>query len=213
LAASVFYYHLPWRIADRVRDSFLRTNRRLWSEARRAIDRSYHLAKILCDAENTRLFFDSTKNGYQIKFLASDPRIDLKVVALVRDGRGVMSSMIRRENWTPERAVRGWVRSWQMIKRSTRYLPKQNVFWLRLEDLCRDPNKVIKELQVFCGIPAALDLADLTSVPRHIIGNQMRHSFDGKIKLDESWRDNLSEKDLALFERKAGRLNRSLGYK
>ena len=210
---DLFYYYFPFRTLDQFRDSLFCRQSRLRLRAARAIDRYYRLACILCELEDTRVFFDSTKNPYQIRFLAGHPHVDLKVVALVRDGRGVMNSLITKENKTPREAVATWVWSNRNLSRAVRYLPAERVHWMRLEDFCREPKATLDRLQRFCGVAAIGDLDAADSIDQHVIGNRMRHSFRGGVRNDEAWRKRLSQADLKFFHCKAGRLNWKLGYR
>jgi hypothetical protein len=134
---------------------------------------------------------------------------------LVRDGRAVIKSLIKRENYTLKQSVDAWLwgnRNIEKIKRN--YLSSENVYTLRLEDLCNDPEKYKHELFDFCQVQysSEINYDDITN--RHIIGNSMRHSFTGEIrKHDDSWIKELSENDLNYFNSKGGRtLNLKLGY-
>lgn len=209
---DLFYYHFPLKVLDGLRDRFFARSGSRWKAAATVVDRYYHLARLLCRQQETNVFLDTTKNAYQIRFLAADPRIDLKMIALVRDGRGVTNSLINREKWTPERSVGTWTWANRNIARAAKYLPRENVLWLRLEDLCHEPEAMLDRLQRFCGATPCLTLDASNTSERHVIGNSMRLSFDGRIKLDEKWRTSLSAENLALFERRAGKLNRRLGY-
>ena len=60
------------------------------------------------------------------------------------------------------------------------------------------------------------DEVDTTQLPlraqHHVIGNGMRMTFNGDIRLDEKWRAELNAESLRLFVQRAGWLNRKLGY-
>jgi hypothetical protein len=53
---------------------------------------------------------------------------------------------------------------------------------------------------------------DFRSKAQHILGNDMRLKSGSDIRLDERWRKNLSQADLATFDEVAGDLNRKYGY-
>ena len=58
-------------------------------------------------------------------------------------------------------------------------------------------------------------MLDFTSKEHHMLltnGNDMRLGNISEIRVDNSWIDNLSAKDLRYFESIAGNFNRSLGY-
>ena len=65
----------------------------------------------------------------------------------------------------------------------------------------------------FLGIPFEPAMLDFTSVVHHSThGNVMRLQRSSAIRADTQWQQGLSEDDLGFFERRAGWLNRQLGY-
>ena len=71
---------------------------------------------------------------------------------------------------------------------------------------------MISEIYDFLGLSVGLCDLRFKSTEHHILGNQMRLSSIGEIRLDEKWKSALTERDLEIFEQTAGRLNRSYGY-
>jgi hypothetical protein len=207
------YYHLfprPWM--DKLRDvpyAFGSTTR---LRVEQIIERSVQLARVLCEIHGTQVFFDTSKDALKIPFLHNFGKTDVKMVSLVRDGRGVMNSLIRRENMTPNEAIDTWLYCNRIRVRAGRHLDAKNVFEIKLESLCRDPQTVLRQLFEFCGVNPDATLQPNESSLRHIIGNTMRFKFDGTIKLDEKWRRELTPEHLELFRERAGALNRELGY-
>lgn len=211
LMERLFYYQFPWRNLDRMRNfAFWRSSYR--KHAERAAERSVALAGLLCDILNRRVFVDTTKNAFQVLFLARQRGIRLKLIALVRDGRGVVNSLMRREHWSLERSVASWLWANRNSERAARWLPPENVFRLRLRDLCQSPEETIRRLHEFCGVEPRSDLDYSRREDRHIIGNTMRLEFDGNIRLDSRWRSELNPEHLAYFNKHAGWLNRRFGY-
>jgi hypothetical protein len=57
-------------------------------------------------------------------------------------------------------------------------------------------------------------MVDFRSRAHHVLnGNNMRLGSGASIRADVAWRDKLAADDLAYFERRAGALNRSFGYR
>ena len=212
IVEDLFYYQFGWKWVDWVRDVMFRPASALKRRVEEAVSKSLWLVRDLCAREQSQAFVDTTKNPYQIRFLVRRPGIDLKVIALVRDGRGVMNSLIQKESLSPQQAIECWLWSNRHMERAVRNLPADKVFRLRLEDLCRQPEENLKRLLRFCGVNDRESLNASVLQNRHVVGNAMRHRFTGEIRLDEKWRTNLSKEHQELFDRKAGRLNRRLGY-
>jgi hypothetical protein len=56
-------------------------------------------------------------------------------------------------------------------------------------------------------------MLDFRSRVHHVLnGNNMRLGSSSAIKVDEAWRARLAHGELNYFERRAGALNRRLGY-
>lgn len=210
---SLFYHLFPFKLQDWLRDLLYIPGTALQSEARRRVERGVRLARLLCETQGTRVFFDSTKNAMQIRFLAGQRGLRLKVVSLIRDGRGVMCSLMKHYGTSPEAAIDNWLWSIRNQERAVaHYMKSVDVLQIRLEDLCRDPELQMRRLFEFLDVsPAAqLDYSDTST--RHVTGNTMRLKFDGVIRADESWRTKLTSTQLQLFASRAGRINRRYGY-
>lgn len=212
---DLFYYQFYLKALDRIRDALYLFLPRRNKTAQAKIDKSVKLAKILCDDEGASVFLDTTKNPLQIRFLAQHQQVDLKVICLVRDGRGVMNSLLTKETtYTPESAIDSWLWGIRNMERTQRhYVASSQVYCLKLEELCQHPELKFTELLRFVGVETDEGEFDYSRVNRHIVGNRMRLSFDGTIKRpDEAWRSELSKENLTLFEAKAGHINRKYGY-
>lgn len=209
---DVFYHMFPWKWVDAFRNGLFELHRPLRNRAINSIRRSIVLAQDLCRHEGSNVFLDTTKNALQIPFLARHGRVNLKVISLIRDGRGVTNSLLTREKWSADISVGTWLRSIRNQSRAERYVNSENVFRLRLEALCADPQRVLSELFEFCGVDPDTPGDCTDTQHRHIIGNSMRMHFAGEVRLDEKWRRQLSDEHLQFFEQRAGELNRSLGY-
>ena len=212
---DLFYYQFPWKVLDAIRELIFLFNANRRRKAFHAVDRSLRLARILCEKEGTNTFLDTTKNPLQIRFLSRHPGINLKVIALVRDGRAVMNSLLIKEKiYTPESAIAAWLYGNRNLERAvSHYISPQDVFRLRLEDLCNDPDVTLKSLFRFLNVDhnVKLDFSDRSRF--HIVGNYMRHTFNGEVRRpDESWKRQLSPENLALFYAKASKINKKYGY-
>ncbi|MCG8616073.1 MAG: hypothetical protein MI802_07635, partial [Desulfobacterales bacterium] len=110
LMDSFYYYHFPVPAVAKTRDALFKGLFPLKSKGfSRRLQTSVDLAGILCEREKTRIFLDTSKNPFQIRFLSACPDINLKVIFLVRDGRAVMNSLLTKERiYTKESAVETW---------------------------------------------------------------------------------------------------------
>lgn len=213
LLEDLFYYPFRWTPASRLRNRLYPTTRGPARRATEAVDKSVRLARLLCRMRGTSVFLDTSKNPFQARFLAAHPDVRTRLIFLMRDGRGVLKSLMEKEGWSREKAVGSWAWCARTTERiAARYLDPGDVYRLRLEDLCGDPEGTRAALFRFLGVDdgATLDFSDRSRF--HIIGNSMRLRFNGEVRLDERWRTSLTPEDLAYFEARAGAINRRYGY-
>ncbi|MBP7569181.1 MAG: hypothetical protein KBA95_03865 [Acidobacteria bacterium] len=192
------------------------------------------LARSVCSRLGARLIVDSSKTGVRLKFLLRNPALDVRVIRLVRDGRGV--ALTYTDPWAYadardpalrgggeggsrdsqrlpfDRAVWEWRRSNEEADLLLRGLRRDRWLEVRYETLCRSVAGSLDGILRFLG----LDPAGLAAVPapgaQHIIGNGMRFDRDPDVVLDERWRSALTAEHLGRFETLAGALSRRLGY-
>ncbi len=180
--------------------------------------RNAALADVLRELEEAQVVVDSSKAVLQLKYLLRNPKIEIKIIHLVRDGRAVATSLIghglqrgsRQE--TVSAAAREWRRSIEAAECLLRVLPRSQWLQIRYEDLCRNPETVLGRICEFLGLDAANLNLDFRSRQQHILGNEMRLKSTSEIRLDERWRTALSPADLDIFQGEAGLLNHLCGY-
>lgn len=137
----------------------------------------------------------------------------VRVVLLTRDGRGCMYSNLKRA--VPvRRAARAWARyysrAWPLLR--THVAPR-HLYHARYERLVEDPQREIAALCQFLGLPFEQRMLDYAEAEHHVAnGNDMRFVQGSVIKGDFTWRKAMSPGARAYFEKRAGALNRRLGY-
>jgi hypothetical protein len=193
------------------------------------------LAAAVLDLTGRRVIVDSSKIGIRLKFLLRNPKFDVRVVRLTRDGRAVSLTYMdpygfadaRRpelrgggdgrdreaERLPMDLAAREWRRANEEADAICRQLPPAQVITTRYEDLCATPDETLARLFRFVGV-GPLTRSGLLAAPaqRHVVGNGMRLDWDGSVTLDDRWRRALDATALATFDRVAGALNQRLGY-
>ena len=174
--------------------------------------------KIILDAvqqvSGAPVLVDSSKNAVRMKLLYFTYPKRMKCIQLVRDGRAVAASYLRRGQMDSTKLIaRMWVRRNLYTEAMIRSIPKGRVTFLRYEDLCREPEKAVRGICAFLGLEFQQDMLRFAATAKHnICGNPMRFEAGDSIELDQRWRDDLSDKDKAAFEKTAGWLNRKYGY-
>jgi hypothetical protein len=166
------------------------------------------LVESIVECTGKPVMVDSSKSGIHVKYHLRNPRFAVKMIWLVRDGRGVARSLMRNQRFSMQRAAREWRRTNEEAQAIVGRLGERQWTRVRYEDLCRDPDATLRRLWAFIGVPPAA----LGEVEQHVLGHTTRFSASAPISLDEKWRAELSAGDLLAFEKIAGDMNRELGY-
>ena len=110
-----------------------------------------------------------------------------------------------------ERAARIWVTVNESAERMRSHVPADRWLRIRYEDLCRDHQSTIDTISDFAGVERSPIPQGFFDLEHHIIGNKMRLKRIEGVRLDESWKQRLSARDLDVIARVGGRTNRYLG--
>jgi hypothetical protein len=196
---------------EALRDLALATSPSWSAHLKRVQTLTASLASSACAVTGKRVFVDSSKTGLQLKYLLRNPSLDVKVIRLVRDGRGVSLSYHRADQLSIADAAYAWRRTNEEAGRIVRALPADRWFDLRYEELCRDVEGTMHALLSFIGV-APVAVGGLATSDQHVLGNNKMRLTASEVRLDEKWRRTLTPDDLETFDRVAGSLNRQLGY-
>lgn len=178
----------------------------------RARSTTYALAAAVLDQSGKQVFVDTARDHQRPRYLADHPNLDLRAIHLVRDPRGNVASIMRHTGVDVNRAAKQWRHYNIEADRVRRYLPTGRWMRVKYEDLCSDPQGALDSIALFLGVDPAPLPPDLASVENHIIGNSMRLRGVGEIRLDERWREQLTQSDLDVIERVVGAAANDFGY-
>lgn len=171
------------------------------------------LAESVLECSGDTALIDTSKVGVQLKYHLRNPRFDVKAIWLVRDGRGVASSLMRNERVAMRQAANEWRRSYAEAAAVLGRMDPSRWTRVRYEDLCTDPEGTLRALWRFMDVAPRL-AESRAPADFHVLGhNASRLNGEQKIRLNEKWRSELSAADLRSFEAVAGALNRELGYR
>jgi hypothetical protein len=192
------------------------TRRRVKSlqEALEAAGSCWLVLDAVAQGTGTRVIVDSSKWSDQFKLLYLLRPEQARAIYLVRDGRGVVCSWLRRVGSPVWKLALSWALNNLRAILLLANVPKDRRLLVRYEDLCRDPEGEMRRICAFAGLPFQEQVLILDKRDRHNIGGS-QHRFDKaetRIALDDRWRHSLTSKELAEFNRMVGVLNRILGY-
>jgi hypothetical protein len=180
----------------------------------RAAEQSHIMFRAIRNVTGRSVVVDASKKGVRMKTLHLERPDSVRVVQMVRDGRGVAWSRINRLGDSMDRAARYWVRGNLGVEAMIRGIPKVHRILLHYEDLCRNPLNEVRRIERLLDLPPSDLSLDLDKNAAHFIGgNPMRYRASEKaLALDEQWRNHLDSSTLHEFDRVAGWLNRRYGY-
>jgi hypothetical protein len=137
-----------------------------------------------------------------------------RLIYLVRDGRAVAFSAMMHDGVPMRVAARRWLRNNLRNLAAVRRVPRAQRIRVRYEDLCAEPETELRRICKLVGVRFEESVAVLDRRNKHNLGgSHSRMDFEeSDIRLDDRWRHELSDADLASFGRGAWLLNRLLGY-
>lgn len=196
------------RLLELARDAALALSPAARAHLRRHQALKAALVESVVERTGRPFLVDSSKSGVQLKYLLRNARLAVKVIWLVRDGRGVARSLMRNQGKSMREAAREWRRSNEEAEAIVRRLPDGAWTQARYETVCARPEEALGALFEFIGAaPKASEDAE-----QHVLGHSSRLKGDRPLRADEKWRVDLRAADLRTFERVAGAMNRRLGY-
>jgi hypothetical protein len=176
---------------------------------------SWILFQAVAAHDGSDFVVDSTKTAGRLKSLvvtAPNPRHVL-VVYLIRDGRAVVASELRRTTVSPEEAARRWVRTHRRTAAALHSIPSSQVLRIRYEDFCANPTGTLNVIFDRLGLENIESLHLPPVQENHQVpGNPLLLSGFGPIRIDQRWRQQLTSEQLQAFDRIAGSLNARFGY-
>ena len=172
---------------------------------------SWSLATAVLEQTGKRVFVDTARDHQRPKFLARHPRLDVRVIHLIRDPRGTVASIMKHSGVDAAEGARQWRHYNTEAARVRRHLPDGSWLTLHYEELCADPSGTLDRIADFLEVPRA-GTQPPRPQERHIIGNAMRLRALNEIREDRSWQTRLGSGELDAIARVAGPTSRRLGF-
>jgi hypothetical protein len=221
-------------VLESVRDAMLLMSPRWRAQVQRIQDTNWALMSNVLLLTRKTVVVDSSKIGIRLKLLMKNPRLDIKILRVLRDGRAVslthtdpanfadaqradlrgggQGGVRDSERLSMEHAAREWRRSNEEADALLKGVNRSQWMEIRYEDLCRRPEMTLAEIFQFVGVDRSRVNLEFRSVEHHVIGNGMRLDSNSQILVDDRWRTHLTAAQIEAFNRIAGPLNKSLGY-
>jgi len=205
----------------------LRSRLRPSAEFREYARRNLALYEAVVRVAGKAAVVESSLSPRRAFVLSCTPGIELHLVHVVRDGRGVIWShknpakAALRKSFEPK-TTRHVTRYWLTANLQSGFvfaqLPPERRMRLRYEDFATDPDAALARLGAFVGEDLSGLLTPERAIrqpapPRHTPGgNRVRLQQDVQVRQDFGWQEQLPAQDRAFFWRWAGWLARRYGY-
>lgn len=172
---------------------------------RKRLDRITRANRIFVETalnySGAKIFVDVSKEPHRVRHLARIPELDLSVLYLVRDIRGVVVSNMRERASDIRTAARIWLWDQHDILRILNEFPRTHS--LHYEDLCQDVNRELASIHSFLGVEHVPYPGDFKGAEHHILGNSMRTREISQIVLDQKWKSAISAQELSAIRGEA----------
>ena len=179
---------------------------------KKILDKNRVIIDTVLKLQQADLFLDGSKDPVRLKYLWDSGYWNVKAIFLIRDGRGAVNSYMKHYSVDMKTAATEWKYCNEEAENVLRGLDKSQWIEVHYEDLCKDMENTLGRLFEFFVLNPSKRARDFRSVENHIVGNNMRLDTTSEIRLDERWRENLTDQDLRIFNDVAGEMNRRYGY-
>jgi hypothetical protein len=191
-------------------------------EFQRYADCTVALFESIGEVSGKSIVVDSSKIPLRAYLLSHIPQLDLKIIHLVRDARGVAWSL--RKSFKADahagvqkdlqaQPVTQSVIEWMRINAQSTWvrarLAAGSSICLRYEDLMADPRGALARIGALAGcdfrdLAGRLEQGKPLAVGHTIAGNRMRMEGQARLRPDEEWRTKMSARDQWLIGSLAG---------
>ena len=169
--------------------------------------------RLVCSLHGTAILVDGEKSLLKALVMRSLAGRRVRLIHLVRDPRGYLNSCRKYRRIPLEQCAREWCSAHRRMSAAGRLFFRHDYYRLRYEDLCRDPDGAMNGLFRFWGIDAEPVCRPARQTAKHhLMGNKMLFDFDGNVRLDTAWRENLSLPEQQSMLSRAAPLAARLGY-
>lgn len=153
----------------------------------------YHTRFFLqaCEFDGSEIYLDGAKSVRRAELFAKYGSKPVRIVHSIRDGRKFVASYMRAYNLSEKDIpfiAKEWVDYIEMVMSLKKRYPGIELMEVRHEDLCHDKIKMITDICEFLGVNYDEDIFEFNDVNYHMLGNEMRHAFNGEVMENDRWK-------------------------
>jgi hypothetical protein len=154
-----------------------------------------------------RVYVDGSKSVRRANLFASCAAVRMKVMHLIRDGRGYCFSHLRSKALPIKElpaAAGDWLKNIEAVDRFHARWPQIPMLEVRYEDLCQDLPGTMRRVCQFLEVPydPAVERPDARTC--HILGNSMRLNFSGQVQQSLRWQQEFAPEQIRFLNRVLG---------
>ena len=205
---DLFYRNRPNYFLEMVRKVLLLTQ---YKEIKRKNRANEVAIRTILELSGKKVFGDASKVTFRVELMSRYPVFDIRLIWLVRDVRAFANSM-KRKKLQVEEAAESWYNGMIIMERIFKKFPENKRLLLRYEDLCIEPSKYMNQIFSIAEVEPFNLPENFKQTEHHIIGNRMRLSDVGTIRLDEKWKENLTRQEQHQALKIGGRYAQMFGY-
>ncbi|MBG0789917.1 MAG: sulfotransferase [Desulfovibrionaceae bacterium] len=173
------------------------------------------LYEALGNLRDVSFLIDSSKRYLHGLNLYLQNKGSFKFVYLIRDGRSVMASHLKRGH-SLKNSVYNWKNFYDRSQSLfSKYVSDEDVIFIKFEDLCTKPESTLEKICVFLGVSTTYtyDMLNMDRDELHTVGGNWT-KFDNQIKLrpPRDWSELLNKDQENYFNEHALTTNVKLGY-
>jgi len=183
------------------------------TQLERILEQNSILIELITKIQGAGVFLDGSKDPERLNQLLISRRWKIKVIHLLRDGRGIANSYMKHYNVDMRSAAREWVSTETTCERVLSGISPKNAMTVKYEEICQNSQQTLDRVLEFTGLGLTTLESQKPASHCHILGNNAaRLSFCNSVITDEKWKRELLEEELNDFELIAGAMNRRNGY-
>lgn len=192
--------------------------------------RTRALFEAITQVSGKSLIVDSSKSPTRAMALSMMNGIDLRLIHLVRDGRGIIWSLLKRAARVDQDSISPYKKwkivlraalAWTIVNSQAEILrkelgPEKSIF-VRYEDFSNHPVEILNKIGALIGVELSplgykLENGKSMKIGHTIAGNRLRMKGSVKLEPDFEWKRNLLKEYENVFEILGGWLLHRYGY-
>ncbi|MCU7940415.1 MAG: sulfotransferase [gamma proteobacterium symbiont of Bathyaustriella thionipta] len=177
------------------------------------VQNAINLYDLVLEQLDKKHIIDSSKNIHKAVSIYEQQPSKVKIIYLIRDGRGVVNSFLSKGR-PRKKSFSAWKKyNLRALKLFKKRVPEDALHIVRYEDFVENTAACVKNICSFLDVEFHPEMLDISRGKRHLVnGNQTMYNRGKGLVADTKWLTELKPADEHYFYKKCGRLNQELGY-